>query len=106
MPVSNGRKTYFLHKRRIFIEERSISIRALCKPLLFRKKGAWMGVSKKDILLSFYHRTEAIPYLYASTKKEPVPLNYFLTVPSGYAIFPTFPATQPSHPSGKPQTSL
>lgn len=105
MRVSNGRKTHFLHKRRIFIGKRSISIHALCKPLLFRKKGTRMGVSKNKVLLSFYHRAEATPYLYAPTKKEPVPLKYFLTVSSRYAVFPPFPVTQPAYPSGKPKTS-
>ncbi|WP_294619667.1 hypothetical protein, partial [uncultured Bacteroides sp.] len=45
----------FLHKQRISIEKRSISIRTLCRIFLFRKKAAERGVREKVVLPPFCH---------------------------------------------------
>ena len=54
-PASIGRKFRFLHKQRISIENRSISIRILCRIFLFRKKAAGRGVREKAFFPPFCH---------------------------------------------------
>ncbi|WP_300878272.1 hypothetical protein, partial [uncultured Bacteroides sp.] len=54
-PASIGRKFRFLHKQRISIGNRSISIRTLCTILLFRQQAKGRGVSRKAVLPPFCH---------------------------------------------------
>ena len=54
-PASIGGKFRFLHKQRISIENRSISIRILCRIFLFRKKAAGRRVREKAFFPPFCH---------------------------------------------------
>ena len=74
--VSDGRKNRFTHKRRIFIGKRSISIRVLCRPFLFRKKGERVGVSQRAVLLPFCHETEPFGSLHVYAGRRP----FYITV--------------------------
>ncbi|WP_300877851.1 hypothetical protein [uncultured Bacteroides sp.] len=76
-PVSNGRKFRFLHKQRISIEKRSISIRTLCRVFLFRKKAAGKGVSGKAVFPPFCYKVNGWRFT-LHPRAQPEPLRFRL----------------------------